>query len=330
MSSIDLSRYPAPEVLEGLEYETIFGEIKDHFLSQFPEGEAKAAEKSVPTRAKAELLMGIEGNLVVKALQAYAYHATQMRARVNDAAKATMLAYATGTDLDNLAAFYMVERKQGESDTELRERLVLAVDGFSTAGPVGAYKFHGLSAADAIKDVSVTSPRFSKAEIDPAIMAQLPPGSIVLQVDDDAGLDDPLPGDVAITALSRTGNGSVDAPTLASVEEALNDEDVRPLTDRPRARGATIKEYAIDASIWCYGNVDSEVVRQKSEADAQAYADAMHRLGFDVTDSGLKAAIHGPGVQRVEINSPDLPIINNDREAAFCTGISVSFEGIDV
>ena len=69
---IDLSQYPAPEVLEGLEYSKIFAGIKAHFLVRFPEGEAEAAEKSVPTRAKAALLMDIEGNLVVTALQAYA------------------------------------------------------------------------------------------------------------------------------------------------------------------------------------------------------------------------------------------------------------------
>lgn len=297
MTSIDLSQYPAPEVLEGLEYETIFSEVKGHFLDQFPETEAEAAEKNVPTRAKAALLMDIEGNLVVKALQAYAYHATQMRARVNDAAKATMLAYATGTDLDNLAAFYMVERKDGESDGELRDRLVLAVDGFSTAGPVGAYRFHGLSADADVKDI---------------------------------GVESPTPGQVLITVLSRSGTGVPAQGVLDAVTAALNDEDVRPLTDQVIVQAATVTEYAIDADIWCYGNVDSDVVRQASIDAAQAYADAMHRLGHDVTISGLHRALHQPGVQRVVVNSPVAAIENDASEAGFCTGVTVSYEGIDV
>ena len=220
-----------------------------------------------------------------------------MRARVNDAAKATMLAYATGTDLDNLAAFYSVERKLNETDTDLRARLILAVDGFSTAGPVGAYKFHGLSADDDVKDVSVTSP---------------------------------APGDVLVTVLSNTGNGVSAQTTLDAVEAALNDEFVRPLTDTVIVQAASVQDYAVSAQIWCYANIDTEVVRLAAQAAAEQYVESVHRLGFDVTDSGLKAALHQPGVQRAEIVSPAVPIVRNSDEAAFCTGVTVTYEGIDV
>lgn len=297
MTSIDLSKYPAPDVLEALEYEDIFTEIKNHFLDQFPETEIEAAERGVPTRAKVALLLDVEGNLVVKALQAYAYHAIQMRARVNDAAKATMLGYAAGADLDNLAAFYMVERKAGESDTELRDRLVLAVDGFSTAGPVGAYRFHGLSADADVKDI---------------------------------GVESPTPGQVLITVLARAGDGVPVQATLDAVDAALNDEDVRPLTDQVIVQAASVTPYVIEAGIWCYGNVDSGVVRAAAEAAAQQYADDMHRLGYDVTISGLHRALHQPGVQRVEITQPAAAIVNGASEAAFCTGVTVTYEGIDV
>lgn len=297
MTSIDLSKYPAPDVLEALEYEDIFTEIKNHFLDQFPETEIEAAERGVPTRAKVALLLDVEGNLVVKALQAYAYHAIQMRARVNDAAKATMLGYAAGADLDNLAAFYMVERKAGESDTELRDRLVLAVDGFSTAGPVGAYRFHGLSADADVKDI---------------------------------GVESPTPGQVLITVLARAGDGVPVQATLDAVDAALNDEDVRPLTDQVIVQAASVTPYVIEAGIWCYGNVDSGVVRAAAEAAARQYADDMHRLGYDVTISGLHRALHQPGVQRVEITQPAAAIVNGASEAAFCTGVTVTYEGIDV
>ena len=330
MTSIDLSQYPAPEVLEALEYEEIFDEIVQHFLDQFPEDEVEAAEKSIPTRAKAELLMQIEGNLVVKSLQAYAYHATRMRARVNDAAKATMLAYATGTDLDNLAAFYMVQRKENETDTELRDRLILAVDGFSTAGPIGAYRFHGISAADAIKDVSVEAPTFERVDLDPALQAQLPAGSFVIRAVEDAGLSEPMPGDVAVTVLSREGDGTASSETLENVLTALNHEDVRPLTDRPRARSASVNTYSVSARIWCYGSVDSNLVIAAAEDAVRSYADEMHRLGYDVTISGLHRALHQPGVQRAEIITPAATIVNSDREASFCTGVALTFEGIDV
>ncbi len=330
MTQIDLSQYPAPAVLEELEYEAVYAEIKEHFLNQFPDDEQTATKRGLPSRGNIELLLQIEGNLIVKSLQAYAYHAIQMRARVNDAAKASMLAYATESDLDNLAAFYMVSRKEGEDDEDLRARLILAVDGFSTAGPSGAYKFHGLSAADEVKDVSVDAPRFSVATVAPEIMAMLPPQSIVLQVDYDAGLSNPKPGDVAITVLSAGGAGSPSADTLDKVEVALNDEDVRPISDNPRIRAAEIEEYAIHARLWFYGNVDTEVVRLAADSAVREYADAVHRLGYDVTVSGLHRALHQPGVQRVELLNPTASIERGNNEAAFCNSITVETGGIDV
>ena len=312
MTQINLSEYPAPEVLEGIDYETILGEIKEHFVSRFPLDEITAAEKNIPTQAKVRLLLSIEGNLVVKALEAYAYHATQIRARINDAAKATMLAYATGNDLENLGAFYGVQRKiiveadatanppvdrVVETDTDLRARIVIAIDGLSTAGPVGAYKFHGLSASADVKDVSISSP---------------------------------VPGQVLVTVLSHSGNGIPTQATLDAVFDALNDEDVRPLTDQVLVRAATVANYEIIADIWCLGNVDRSVVQQAAHDAATKYADEMHRLGYDVTDSGMKRALHQPGVQRVEITSPAATIVNGPTETSYCTGVTVTYRGIDV
>lgn len=312
MTQINLSEYPAPEVLEGIDYETIFGEIKEHFISRFPLDEITAAEKGIPTQAKVRLLLAVEGNLVVKALEAYAYHATQMRARVNDAAKSTMLAYATGNNLENLGAFYGVQRKViieadatasppvdrvVETDTDLRARIVMATDGFSTAGPVGAYKFHALSADADVKDVAISSPS---------------------------------PGQVLVTVLSHTGSGNPPQATLDAVLAVLNSEDVRPLTDQVLMQAATVTEYQIVADIWCYGSADSAVVQQAAHDAVTKYADDMHRLGYDVTDSGMKRALHQPGVQRVDITSPAATIVNGPAEASYCTGVSVTYRGIDV
>ncbi|MFT7099200.1 MAG: phage-related baseplate assembly protein [Rickettsiales bacterium] len=91
-------------------------------------------------------------------MQVIAYRELLLRNRINEAAKANMLAYASGSDLDNLAAFYGVERLADEEDDRLKIRTQLALEGFSTAGPVGAYIFHALSASNKVKSVSVKSP----------------------------------------------------------------------------------------------------------------------------------------------------------------------------
>lgn len=48
-------------------------------------------------------------------MEVCAYRELLLRQRINQAAKSNLLAFATGTDLDNLGALYDVERKEGET-----------------------------------------------------------------------------------------------------------------------------------------------------------------------------------------------------------------------
>jgi phage-related baseplate assembly protein len=216
-----------------------------------------------------------------------------------------------------------------ESDEDLRRRAQLSFEGFSTAGPEGAYIFHGLGADPDVLDISVDSPRFSMATIDPSIMALLPADSIVLQVDYDAGLSDPMPGTVAVNVLSRTGNGTADAELIEAVSETLSTEDVRPLTDNVITRTAQIINYSIQAVLTVYPGPDSAVVLQAAIDAVEAYAEANHRLGRDVTLSGLYSALHQEGVQDVNLISPVAKVVANKNQATWCTGIVVTIGGTD-
>ena len=310
--SIDITQYPEPDVLEDLDYEAALLQIQLEFLRQFPENAIEAAEAGVPARDKMELLLGIEGNLVTKQLQAFAYHAVALRARVNDAAKATFLAYATGTDLDILGAFYGVVRRvvveadpeaeppieaEYETDTVLRDRIILAIDGFSVAGPAGAYRFHALSSSGQVKDVRVYSP---------------------------------TPGVVTVTVMSTEGDGEPDVGLLAIVDDALNAEDIRPLTDSVVVQSCTAVEYAITAALTLYPEANSDDVLSKANTAVEAYVESMRLLGYDVTMSGLYGALHQPGVQSVAISSPAASVVIDDDEVAYCTAITITEAGTDV
>lgn len=141
-TGVDLSRLPAPQVIEPLDFETILAQSLAQFQVYFPAFDAT-----------------LESEPVMKLIQLFAYRELVLRQRLNDAARAVMPAFATGPDLDALAALFGVERfiltpadpevgiaEVLESDTDFRRRMVLAPEGFSVAGPVGAYIFHALSA----------------------------------------------------------------------------------------------------------------------------------------------------------------------------------------
>lgn len=362
---IDLSRLPPPDVIVGPEFETIFAEMLDDFRSRDPSFSAI-----------------LESDPVVKLIEAAAYREVQLRQRINDAARAVMLATATGADLDHLAALYGVQRlvvDEGdalaiparpqvlEEDARLRARTQLALEGFSTAGPVGAYIFHALSASARIKDVSVVSPQpgdvtvtvlSAKADGTPAyretisaLDVQLAGDSVAVEgravedlivaegseiriagadysFDRTSSLLTRLPAG-AIAADARLTLSFTRAAELQLAEMALTHEDVRPLTDRVTVQAAEIVAYAVEAELWIHDGPDTEVVRQTALEHLLRHLDELHRLGRDITLSGLYAALHRPGVQRVELRQPTATIVLDAHQAGFAQTVLVLVGGRD-
>ncbi|MDL4863272.1 baseplate J/gp47 family protein [Halomonas elongata] len=292
--AIDLSQLPVPSVIEELDYEVIVTEQLDDLVARYPNYDVPA-----------------ESDPAYKILEVAAYREMLVRQRVNEAAKAVMLAYAMAGDLDNLGALFNVERLQidpgdpeavppvppeYETDEAYRRRILLSLRGLSTAGPEGAYIYHALSAEGGVLDASATSP---------------------------------TPGDVVVTVLAREGNGAAGSALLQAVETAVNAEDVRPLTDHVIVQSAEIIDYAITATLYFQPGPDSQVVLAEAQRQAQRYVEQQHRLGVDITLSGVYAALHRPGVQRVELESPTSTITIGPTQAGYCTAITLTDGGID-
>lgn len=146
---IDLSQLPAPDVIEPLDYETLLAQRKARLIALYP----------LEDQADIAATLALESEPMVKLLQESAYRELVLRQRVNDAARALLLAYATGATLDHLGALFDVKRllisagdpQAGrdpvyEDCDDYRERIQLAPRGFSVAGPLDAYVFHARSA----------------------------------------------------------------------------------------------------------------------------------------------------------------------------------------
>ena len=275
-SAVNLAEIPAPEVVETLDYEAILAELTADTITRAPELEDALALESEP---------------VTKALEEAAYRETVIRARINDAARAVMLAFATGADLRHLGALMGVAadviqeadpeadpplEEILESDERLRARIQLAPEAYTVAGSRGSYTWHAMAADPHVKDVYVWAPT--------------PVGDLV--------------GEVRVVVLSDETDGTPSNETLTAVTAALTAETVRPLTDRVYVEAATIVEYAVEADITTYEGPDSAVVLAAAAASAEAKVAALHALGHDVTRSALFAALHVAGVQNVDLVSP--------------------------
>ena len=289
-TAVDLSRLPAPTIVETLSFETILAAMKTDLVARAPEFTALIASDPA-----------------IKVLEVAAYRELLLRQRVNEAARACMIAYAIGADLDNLGALFGVTRLVRvpadpendieavmEPDEDLRRRIVMAPDSYSVAGPASAYVFYAYSASGDVLDISATSP---------------------------------APGEVAITVLSRTGDGSASPELLAAVEAAVAAPDVRPLTDHVIVQSVDLVPFQVNAQIYLYGGPDGGLIRQTAEANLTNYLTFSRRIGQDVTRSGIIAALHVTGVQRVDLLSPLADIVTGPTQAAYASDITVSLIG---
>lgn len=282
MSMIDLSKLPAPDVVKPLDFEVELARLKSLVLRDLPD---------------LSETLDLESEPVTKLLQLMAYEIVAMQARINDAAKAAMLAYATDTDLDHKAADLGVERLEGENNERLRRRAQMALEGISVAGPEGAYKFHAMSSHPHVKD---------------------------------AGVDSPSPGVVRVTVLSSEGDGTPTPELLAAVAQALNAQDVRPLTDTVITQAAQVLTYPVRATLVTYPGPAASSVLQAARAALQAYVQERQQLGHDITRSAIFACLHQPGVQNVQLHAPAQDLVVQPHQSPHCISIELSLGGEDV
>jgi phage-related baseplate assembly protein len=231
----------------------------------------------------------------VKILEVAAARELILRQRVNDALQATLLRYAAGADLDNLAAFYAVTRLEDENDEALRARVIERIMGSSTAGGAAWYRFAALSASPLVKDAAVSSP---------------------------------APGEVLVNILSSQGNGTPSSGLLSTVNTALQSDSVRVITDALTVAGATINTVPVTAQVYLYPETPIEVFNGLQARLTAAFA-AASGLGWDVTRSWLIAQLHPAGVQRVVLTAPAADVVCGPSQAPALGAITLTMAGRD-
>lgn len=290
---IDLSALPAPEVIEDVDFELELDSMRARLLAMLPEDQRPATEA----------LLARESEPVTKLIELFASEVTRLKQAFNDRAKGLLLAFARDGNLDHIGTtYYLTPRLEltpatadepavMESDADYLRRLLLAQDAWSTAGSARSYEYHALSASPDVLDARP----------------------------ENAG-----GGVVRVTVLSRVGNGAPSGTLLTTVNNALSAEEVRPLNDTVQVVGATIRPYAIRATITVPGGPAPEPVLAAAIAAAQHYAARRHRIGLGIVRDAVLAALWLDQVENVELLEPlaDLPPIAGT--ACYCTGVEVT------
>lgn len=188
---------------------------------------------------------------------------------------------------------------EAESDASLAERIRLAPNSFSVAGPEKAYIYHAKSVSSSVIDVSVTSP---------------------------------TPGEVDVYVL-LSGGVLPQEETLQQISDYLNDSSIRPLTDYVKVLAPKAVNYQIELHYWI-GREDSSRAEQiKAEVTAAVEKYRLWqqgKIGRDILPAKLIQYVMQAGASRIDsptMKPADFKALESG-QVAQCTDVKIVYEGI--
>ena len=180
-----------------------------------------------------------------------------------------------------------------EDDDRYRERILLAPEGYSTAGPGDAYRSLALKANSTIIDVAVESP---------------------------------APGTIRLYLLTATGTPS--AELLDQVETFMDGEKVRPMSDKVEAWASTEVETVWVGELTVLEDADAPSVKAEAEAKLAEYAASLRKkLGQHEVPERIEGLVNPiAGVYRFKLQGVDYRELAGN-EWLHVTSITVNLVG---
>jgi phage-related baseplate assembly protein len=159
-----------------------------------------------------------------------------------------------------------------ETDAEYAERIRIAPNSFSVAGPTKAYVYHAMSVSSAIVDVYATSPD---------------------------------PGYVDVYVLMENGEMPSDE-IIANVQEYLSADSIRPLTDFVTVKKPEEVAYRINVRYWIAHEDRAKSVQIRQAVEKAVYDFRIwqqSKLGRDISPDELASRIRAAGASRIDLGA---------------------------
>lgn len=185
-----------------------------------------------------------------------------------------------------------------ESDAAFADRIRLAPNSFSVAGPEKAYIFHAKSVSSSIIDVSI---------------------------------DSPVPGEVDVYPL-LTGGTLPTSEIRQQILDHLSDETIRPLTDYVQVLSPESVEYEIVVDYWINREDSSRAAQIQSavtDAVEQYRLWQQGKIGRDITPGKLMQLVFTAGASRIDqaTMKPAAFKALEPKQVAQCTKVTVNYRG---
>lgn len=194
------------------------------------------------------------------------------------------------TDYDYVESVINLDGASGginnESDEDYLERLLLAPEKFSTAGPTKAYEYFALTAHPSIIDVKVKSS---------------------------------APGVVDVYLLTTSGPAS--ESVINAVKTLLNDDKIRPLTDNVNVYSCSAVDWILNANITLTTTADEETTKATVISAINNYfASLKKKLGLSIVKSQIISVINNVnGVYSVDPDSISDGVSGDDSKYFNCS-----------
>ena len=199
--------------------------------------------------------------------------------------------------------FFSATASSGGADTESDEayadRLRLATDSFSVAGPEAAYEYHARSVSPAIVDVSVLSPNPCEVEVYPLLAGGTIPAKELLDM----------------------------------VQEYFGREDVVPMCDLVTVKAPEAYNYTINVDYYITRDDQRKAtaIRERVEAAVQEYVLWQQtKIGRHITPTTLVSLVKQAGAYDVDLTtlSPHEAVELSYGQLAQCTGVTINYKGV--
>lgn len=201
-----------------------------------------------------------------------------------------------------------------ENDDQLRERIRLAPNRFSNAGPYKAYEFYAASASPLIIDVAIENRHYQDGDV-------IPTGK---------SIGDVIPGTVEVFPL-MADLAETPSEILDAVLAVLNADKIRPLNDIVYATSPTAVDTTIVVDLTLYEEAVQVDIVPVVQANLEAFRDGRRKLlGQDIVIDQIKAVCMIPGVYKANVTAPAADLVIQSTEFANITAITVNVVGTNV
>jgi len=243
----------------------------------------------------------VESDPYMIILESISYKELQNRLNDNEKIRKMIPHLTSGDDLDVILFSYFggIKRLENENDEDFLDRAILSLNRNSTAGAYKTYEYYTYSANETIEDVKVLN--------------GLKPLSTYVPLFLDKNEDEilkalfKLVGDMATVEVYIASKNEITQQVIDDVITMINDEKIRPLTDRVLVKPASKKDLVIDIDLEIYDLNNQELIQENISKNFNQ----LFKIGENLIYSELISKLHINGVYKVVTNISNDVVVSN-------------------